>query len=166
MKVFLTGEPGVGKTTAFFKIVNELKSRGYSVGGFYCPEVREGGIRVGFKIVDLETSKWKWLARVDAKSEIKVGKYFVQPEAEEIVLELERRLERYKILAVDEIGPMELSLPAIKRFIDEVLALDKPLLAVVHRKVRLKGDYTFVVTRENRNEIPEKVIELFSKVKL
>lgn len=161
LRVFLTGEPGVGKTTAFLKIVNELRVRGLRIGGFYCPEVREGGIRVGFKIVDLETQKWKWLARTSPRTEIKVGKYYVQPEAQEIVDLVAKNLNEYSLIAIDEIGPMELALPAIRDFINRALTLNKDVLAVVHRKVRLKGDYVFVVTPENRDEIPKKVVELF-----
>jgi Protein of unknown function, DUF265. len=35
---------------------------------------------------------------------------------------------------------MELSMPSIKSLIDEVLKLEKPLIAVVHRNVKLNVD--------------------------
>ena len=164
MKVFITGEPGVGKTTLFFRVVNALKGRGISVGGFYCPEVREGGTRVGFKIVDLETGKWEWLARVDVKSDIKVGKYYVQHDAEKIVDLVSKKLCNYKIIAIDEIGPMELSLPKVKEFIDSSLSSGKHVFAVVHRKMRIKGDYNFVVTVENRNSLLDEILKVFQQV--
>jgi nucleoside-triphosphatase len=72
-----------------------------------------------------------------------------------------KNLNEYSLIAIDEIGPMELALPAIRDFINRALTLNKDVLAVVHRKVRLKGDYVFVVTPENRDEIPKKVVELF-----
>ncbi len=165
MRVFITGEPGVGKTTLFFKVVEALKENGISVGGFYCPEVREGGTRVGFRIVDLETGKWEWLARVDAKSDIKVGKYYVLHDAEKIVDLIRKKISNYSVIAIDEIGPMELSLPKIKEFIDYSLSSGKHVFAVVHRKIRLKGDYNFVVTVENRNVLLDEILKVFQNVK-
>ena len=164
MRVFITGEPGVGKTTLFFKVVNALKERGVRVGGFYCPEVREGGVRVGFKIVDLETGKWEWLARVDTKSDIKVGKYYVLHDAEKIVEQLSKRVQGYNVIAIDEIGPMELSLPKVKEFIEASLSSGKHVFAVIHRKVRLKGDYNFTVTVENRDSLLAEILEVFSSL--
>ena len=164
MKVFITGEPGVGKTTLFFKVVDALKKKGVKVGGFYCPEVREAGVRVGFKMVDLETGKWEWLARVDTKSDIKVGKYYVLHDAEKIVEQLSRRIQGYNVIAIDEIGPMELSLPKVKEFIEASLSSDKHVFAVVHRKVRLKGDYNFTVTIENRDSLPAEILKVLSSI--
>ncbi|MEM1694943.1 MAG: nucleoside-triphosphatase, partial [Ignisphaera sp.] len=34
--VALTGRPGVGKSTVFMRVVQELGSLGYRVYGFYC----------------------------------------------------------------------------------------------------------------------------------
>jgi nucleoside-triphosphatase len=63
--LLLTGSPGVGKTTVLMKTINELKEAGYRVGGMISREVREGGTRVGFEILDLNSSKRGWLAHVN-----------------------------------------------------------------------------------------------------
>ena len=46
--IFITGLPGVGKTTFIINLANELKD--LSMAGFYTAEIREGGIRKGFEV--------------------------------------------------------------------------------------------------------------------
>lgn len=48
MKIFLTGSPGVGKTTIIKRVVDEFPDE---VFGFYSQECRENGQRVGFDII-------------------------------------------------------------------------------------------------------------------
>jgi len=48
---FLTGRPGIGKTTVLLRIVEKLKKEGLKVDGLISREVREDGARVGFKII-------------------------------------------------------------------------------------------------------------------
>jgi len=55
---------GVGKSTLTKKICSALQDRGLAVAGFYTEEVREGGRRVGFDIVDIPGGARKPLARV------------------------------------------------------------------------------------------------------
>ncbi|HLC01232.1 MAG TPA: nucleoside-triphosphatase, partial [Candidatus Bathyarchaeia archaeon] len=78
--LFITGSPGVGKTTVLTKIINILKEKGYNVGGMISNEVREGGTRVGFEILDLSNQKRGWLAHVNQKIGPMVGKYRVNLE--------------------------------------------------------------------------------------
>uniref|UniRef100_A0A3B3QNJ0 Nucleoside-triphosphatase, cancer-related n=1 Tax=Paramormyrops kingsleyae TaxID=1676925 RepID=A0A3B3QNJ0_9TELE len=61
--VFLTGPPGVGKTTLVQKACEALTSSGVAVEGFYTEEVREGGRRVGFDVVSV-TGKRGILSRI------------------------------------------------------------------------------------------------------
>ena len=61
--VLVTGQPGCGKTTAVKKLVDELRSRGASVRGFYTDEVLSGGRRVGFDIVSVPDGRRGPLAR-------------------------------------------------------------------------------------------------------
>ena len=49
--ILLTGKPGVGKTTLIQKLVKALKR---PARGFFTVEMREGGRRVGFKLVTLD----------------------------------------------------------------------------------------------------------------
>ncbi len=156
-RIFITGKPGVGKTTLLMFIVNELIKKGYKVVGFYCPEVREEGRRIGFKIVSIPSGEERWLAKI-GEGKIKVGKYAIQEEAEEIVNKVKNSISNAQIIAIDEIGPMELSIPPIRDFINEVLKIDKPLIAVVHRSVKLNGEI-YVVNEENREILRKEILE-------
>lgn len=47
MRVFLTGQPGVGKTTIIKEIVKTFPKK---CDGFYTEEIRNGNTRSGFQI--------------------------------------------------------------------------------------------------------------------
>ena len=49
LKIFITGVPGVGKTTVVQKVIAILKEKELKVGGISCPEIRVNNIRVGFE---------------------------------------------------------------------------------------------------------------------
>ena len=70
-KVLLTGCPGCGKTTLIKRVVNTLPRR---AGGFYTEEIRDGGARVGFKIVTLDGEEVVF-AHVNFKTRERVAKY-------------------------------------------------------------------------------------------
>ena len=72
--ILLTGQPGVGKTTAILKIIQHLRSG--TAAGFWSREIRNREKRVGFSIETL-TGKRGILAHVDISSQYKVGKYSV-----------------------------------------------------------------------------------------
>ena len=165
MKIAITGRPGIGKTTVFMRTVECLRSTGLKVGGIVCPEVRERGVRVGFKVVDLMTGREGWLASVYSPSPIRISKYGVNVEEfEEIGVEaVHRALGEADVIAVDEVGPMELKSLKFKQILDEVLASRKPALLVVHWKlqgqfvqeVRRKAEVRVVeVTLYNRDKLP------------
>ena len=62
MNILITGPPGIGKTTLLEKIKNKIKDSGFSIGGMYCPEIRENNKRTGFNIIDiafLNVVEWK-----------------------------------------------------------------------------------------------------------
>ncbi|WP_054856172.1 50S ribosome-binding GTPase [Vulcanisaeta sp. JCM 16161] len=86
LRVLITGPPGVGKTTLIKRVVDHARSVGVSVYGFITTEVREGGSRVGFKIVDVSSGREAWLAHVSLfKGGPMVGKYNVNLRAMEDV---------------------------------------------------------------------------------
>jgi len=174
-KIFVTGRPGVGKTTLIFKVSNELKARGLNVGGIVTLEVRSGGVRVGFKIVDIQSGAEARLASVSSAVGPRVGKYLVHVENLDAfaVTSILRALEQCDLVVVDEIGPMELK---SQKFIDAVrkaLASEKPLLATLHYKlkhplldyIRSRRDFEIVeLTPLNRDVLPSTIVEKFLKV--
>ena len=165
IKIFLTGPPGSGKTTAVMKIYETLKLYGYKVGGFITLEERVGGRRVGFKILTLDTQETGVLAHVDFREGPRVGKYRVDVNTLERVgvAAIERALNNSDFIIVDEIGPMELISKKFKEAIDKVLKSDKPAILTIHYKLSttLSKDYKtdretilYMITHKNREGIP------------
>ncbi|XP_054432461.1 cancer-related nucleoside-triphosphatase isoform X2 [Pteronotus mesoamericanus] len=95
--VFLTGPPGIGKTTLIQKASEVLKSSGVPVDGFYTEEVRQGGRRIGFDVVTLSGLRGP-LSRVGAepvpgRRECRVGQYVVDlPAFEQLALPVLRNV--------------------------------------------------------------------------
>ncbi len=136
--IVITGRPGSGKTTLFNRLVETARSRGLSVGGFICPEVRRSGSRVGFRIVDIWSGAEAWLARVDGCYEgPRIGKYHVcRDEALSVGLPaLERAVEEADLVAIDEIGPMELRLRELRAAMVKALGSGKPYIVVAHYRL-------------------------------
>jgi nucleoside-triphosphatase len=161
--LLLTGGPGVGKTTLLTKAVTILKERGFSVGGMVSREAREGGVRVGFEIVDLGSGRRGWLAHVKQEVGPRVGKYRVNLEdLENIgVQAIEFAVEHCDVIVIDEVGPMELFSQEFRETTRKALESPKQVIAVVHFKAQdklindaktMKDSEMFTVTPENRNE--------------
>ena len=77
-------------------------------------------------------------------------------------------MENCPVVAIDEIGPMELFSEKFKEATRKALESSKPVLAVVHGKARDKlineaksrqDSETFTVTQENRNKLPETITQ-------
>jgi len=170
-RVFLlTGAPGVGKTTVLAKTVDNLKAKGVSVGGMVSREAREGGVRVGFEILDLTSGRHGWLAHINQRTGPQVGKYRVNIEdLESIGAEaIMGAVEKCAVVAIDEIGPMELFSIRFKQAVKQALKSKKTVLAVVHAKARdpliaeakqREDAETFIVTFDNRNMLAEELTQ-------
>jgi nucleoside-triphosphatase len=164
-RVFLlTGSPGVGKTTVLTKVVNILKDTGYRVGGTISRELREDGVRVGFKILDLSSEKRGWLAHLKQRTGPQVGKYRVNLEDLENIgaKAITFAVENCDVVAIDEVGPMELFSEKFKDATRKVLKSHKLVIAVVHGKAAdtlinyaksMKEAEISLVTTENRDEL-------------
>jgi len=166
----ITGKPGVGKSTVFNRIVDQLKELECKVGGISAPEVRISGKRVGFLIVDLNTNARGWLAKVSYQSPYKLGRYGI------IVNDVKRiginaivnAIKSSDIIGIDEIGPMELKVPEMRNAIINALRINKTKLLVFHRELPRRDPevYSLIsnlkiieVTFNNRKEILMKTLE-------
>jgi len=135
---FITGNPGIGKTTVVLRTLEALRKLGFKVGGMLSREVREKGTRIGFEILDLETEERGWLAHVNQPDGPQVSKYRVNlRDLEKIgANSIRNAVAKAQVVIVDEIGPMELFSPAFKEAVVQAVNSGKPLLGVIHHRAR------------------------------
>ncbi len=173
--LLLTGPPSVGKTTVLMKVVKALKERGICVGGMISREVREGGTRVGFEILDLSSGRRGWLAHVNQKNGPQVGKYRVNIEDLNSIgaQAITEAVEKCEAIAIDEIGPMELFSERFKGAVRKALESHKLVLAIVHWKAqdtlineakKREDAETTSVTLEKREGLHEQMTENALKI--
>jgi nucleoside-triphosphatase len=171
-RVFLTGIPGVGKSTVVRKVADRIQQDGVEVGGMTSADLRSGSARVGFEIRDLMTGKAGVLAHVNQTAGPRIGKYRVKSEdldkigAEAIL----SAIKHADLIVIDEVGPMELTSRRFKDAVQAALACGKSLLGTVHRNARdplvqaIRTDGTvevIEVTNENRDSLPSALLESF-----
>ncbi len=176
--LFVTGQPGVGKTSVLLRVVDVLKAKGYAVRGMISREVREQGIRIGFEIVDFYTGQKGWLAHIRQPSGPQVGKYRVNlDDLKNIgVNAILKAMKDADVIVVDEIGPMELFSQAFKDAIVQAVDSNKPILGTIHFRaqnpiinaIKARNDVEiFEVTNENResihNLITTKILRILQK---
>ncbi|XP_048223742.1 cancer-related nucleoside-triphosphatase isoform X1 [Perognathus longimembris pacificus] len=178
--VFLTGPPGVGKTTLIQKASRALQRSGVPVDGFYTEEVRQGGRRVGFDVVTLSGARGP-LSRVGpeplpGKPGCRVGPYVVDVASlEQLALPVLRSAGSgggpgHSVCVIDEIGKMELFSQPFIQAVRQALGAPgtvilgtipvpkgKPLALV--EEIRSREDVTVLsVTKENRNHLLSEIL--------
>jgi len=171
MKILITGKPGIGKTTVIKKVAGKL---GENAVGFYTEELRnEKGKREGFKVVTLD-GKEGVLASKKMHSSYRVGSYGVNiKEFENLVVPvLEKALHENKVVIIDEIGKMELFSKKFVSVVEKLFSSDKNIIATVPVKnvhpvvkwIKERPDTVLIqVDYKNRDELPEKIVELVEK---
>jgi nucleoside-triphosphatase len=169
MRLFLTGNPGVGKTTVIRAIA--LRLEGIICAGFYTEDTRQSGQRMGFKIVTLDGHEGT-LASL-GRQKPTVGKYSIHVEEFEklVLMQLDQVTNPADLYVIDEIGKMELLSRRFRSRIIELLAQPTNLLATISKKgnglidqIKRRIDIEIIeVTRKNRDELPE---ELARKIKI
>jgi nucleoside-triphosphatase len=166
----ITGPPAIGKSTVLSRVILGLRSRGLVVGGCITKEVREMGTRVGFRIEDLLTGREGQLASIRTSLGPKVGRYRVNLRDTAAIgaRALLDAAERAEIVAIDEVGPMELVSPDFRRAAEHCLDRSKPILAVIHERMKdplaerlelLPERKLYTVTLENRGSIAATITE-------
>jgi len=138
------------------------------VGGMISREVRVGGGRVGFEILDLNTGKRGWLAHVTQKQGPQAGRYRVNiADLDGIGVEaITSVVTSSDAIIIDEIGPMELHSQKFREAVRKVAESPKLVVGIVHWKatdslineIKSRDDAeVYVVTFENRRNLHELV---------
>jgi nucleoside-triphosphatase THEP1 len=163
MRLFLTGSPGIGKTTLIRAVLNRLEE--VKCAGFYTEEKRHKGQRIGFKIVTLDGHEGT-LASIGRK-EPTVGRYSIHVgEFEKLVLpHLDFKTNPADLYVIDEIGKMELLSQNFRIKIIDLLAQPSNLLATIAQKgkgfieqIKGRNDINLIeVTRKNRDHLTAQI---------
>jgi nucleoside-triphosphatase len=125
----LTGRPGTGKTT----IIREtLSAINLTKGGFYTQEIKEGGVRRGFKIVNINGME-SVLSHIDFPKLHRVGKYGVDLDNFERVgvASIEKSIDDCELIVIDEIGRMELLSSRFKEAVLKAIESNKYILGTI-----------------------------------
>ena len=128
INVFVTGQPGVGKTSLVLNAVKKLPQE--AVAGFYTLEARnpKTGEKIGLDVESFAGERAP-LSRLRRGCGPKVGKYYFALEAfEKTVLPLLTPSKAIKLHVVDEVGRMELQSDQFKESLMALLA--SPQVAV------------------------------------
>lgn len=157
--IFITGNPGVGKTTLVKKLLTGLV--GWNVSGFYTEEIRDSGVRKGFELVDL-AGRRSLLSHIQIKGPYRVGKYGVDIVGFDTFLDTVDFLNpRTDLVVIDEIGKMECYSKKFASLVRELIHSDKKIVATISRKgggliaeVKAgKNIQMFELTLENRDRL-------------
>ncbi len=176
-KIFVTGRPGIGKTSVVRESMQILKRAGFKPGGVFCPDMRVGGRRVGFELIDILTGSRGILAHVDQLTGPQVSRYRVNlRDLREVGAgAILRAIEGADFIVIDEVGPMELYSEEFRRAVLEALDSPKPVLGVIHWRarhplvdlIRSRRDVRiYEVTFENRDKLGREIAdELLAELK-
>ena len=168
MKLFLTGDPGCGKTTAVLRVVEALRGR-VAMSGFVTEEMLVDGRRAGFRGRTLDGAVFE-LARAGRASPFQLGPYGVVLEGlEAIGIPSIAPREGVGLIVLDEIGKMESFSNPFREAVERLLASDLPVVGTVAshgvgfpKKVRHDSRVTLV--RMNRSSRAWAVGEILRKL--
>ncbi len=159
----LTGRPGTGKTSLTKEIATQMKGK---AGGFYTEEMRNQGLKEGFRLITLDGEK-VILAHVNIHSPFRVSKYGVDIDALERVgvPALYKASQQRDLVVIDEIGKMELFSAGFRETVSQVIDSGKKVLGTIMLNsnsladaIKRKPQVNLItVTRSNYQQVLEEL---------
>ena len=158
MKVFLTGQKGIGKSTIIKKVLEKLKVK---KGGFFTEKMDD-------KIYFFDIKKIEIFHFDFYDDPIKVAKLFNNFGVE---LLLDSFLES-DLIVMDELGFLEAKAEKFRKAVFNIIDSEKHIIGVMKNYKpnifydRLENDEkitVFEVTKENREQLPDKILKLYEE---
>jgi nucleoside-triphosphatase THEP1 len=172
--VIITGEIHQGKTTFAQKIVADLLEQKIRIAGFFSVGLNENGIRTGFNLVDIGSSRQIELCS-DKKNEkrLKFGRYYFNSDAISLGNEIlnSNNLSDKQLIVIDEVGHLELNgqgwsnaIENITRIITtpQLWIVRKSLVQKISRRWNIGNAYIFDITENSIREVENKITEIIS----
>lgn len=174
--VIITGEIHQGKTTFAQKIVADLHEQKIRIAGFFSVGINENGIRTGFNLVDIVSSRQIELCS-DKKNEkrLKFGRYYFNSDAISLGNEIlnSNNLSDKQLIVIDEVGHLELNGQGWSNAIENIIRSNtvpqlwivrKSLVQKCSRRWNIGNAYIFDITESNIQEVENKLIEIISNL--
>ena len=160
----LTGRPGTGKTSLIKQAVAGMKGK---AGGFYTEEIRNQGVRTGFRLVTLNGQS-AILAHIDIHSPYRVSKYGVDIDGLDRVgvSALQQAAEQCDLVVIDVIGRMELFSANFRETVSQIIDSGKAVLGTIMLNpnpwadaIKRQPQVNLVeVTRHNHRQVLEELL--------
>jgi nucleoside-triphosphatase len=158
LKIGVTGEKGIGKSTALRKVLEKFSQKPL---GFVTKPIKERDAFRGFEIVDLFDGASHPIAYFDEKNSI----HPILEGFETVgVSALSHALKYGDVILMDELGFLENDAMNFKNMVFKVLESDKLVFCVIKAErndfletVSNKMDRIFTIDRENRDKIPDSI---------
>ena len=172
--VIITGEIHQGKTTFAQKIVADLHEQKIRIAGFFSVGINENGIRTGFNLVDIGSSRQIELCS-DKKNEkrFKLGGSILIQDAIALGNEIlnSNNLSDKQLIVIDEVGHLELNGQGWSNAIENITRSNtvpqlwivrKSLVQKCSRRWNIGNAYIFDITESSIQEVESKLTEIIS----
>jgi nucleoside-triphosphatase THEP1 len=172
--VTITGDVHQGKTTFAQKIVADLHAQNIRIAGFFSVGINENGIRTGFNLVDIVSSRQIELCS-DKKNEkrLKFGRYYFNSDAISLgneILDIDNLSDK-QLIVIDEVGHLELNGQGWSNAIENITRnstvpqlwiVRKSLVQKCSRRWNIGNAYIFDITESSTQEVENKFTEIIS----
>lgn len=168
-KLFLTGPPRSGKSTAIKTIINTLGHEKFK--GFYTEEIRMNDKREGFKIITMD-GREGILASIHFESDVRLSRYGLDMNVfEELCISSIKNDSEDKIILIDEVGPMQMYSQKFKTYLETIMKDNSPVLGTIYVDEHpwidgFKKDHELElihVNPTNRDDVPKDIISKLGK---
>ncbi len=170
--IIITGERHTGKTTFVKKLIENLKKQKISITGFLSIGIDNNGIRSGFKIVGIDSGQEVGLCSNVVNSDwLNFGQYYFNPQGIAFGNEIlsKNNLSDYKLVIIDEIGPIELNNKGWNNSIEvicqtssipQLWVVRKSLVEKIVKKWNVGNIYIFNIEEDSLNDAENKILEI------
>lgn len=172
--IIITGDVHQGKSTFTGNIIKNLKDRKVQIAGFLSVGVNKNGVRYGFELFDIQTSRQVELCTKEINKEwFSFGHYYFNPDGirfgEEILSE--ENISGKQLIIIDEVGPIELnnkgwsgSIETLtnKYQIPQLWIVRKSLVRKIARKWNVGNVYIFDISDSSQTDVENKIFEIIS----